>query len=217
MISLVISNDSTQTPPAKAVEKRRKDSEKKVTREKKERESVKKRKRVEKPKKEKAVKKKKRNGKKNVEDDDEDFVVDDQQDEGDDKKKVEKKFKPLREKTTIKPLDDATKLLSPDRKSKIREIGFGCMLDFPFQKILRKLTYFVLKNLETEKMEVKLLGGSKIKITPKKIWEVLGIPMGKNKLECDSPREYDDEFLKAFKEQFYGKKFITTTDLSKLI
>ncbi|GJZ63608.1 hypothetical protein Tco_0620029, partial [Tanacetum coccineum] len=37
------------------------------------------------------------------------------------------------------------------------------------------------------------------------IWEVLGIPMGKNKLESDSLREYDDEFLKAFKEQFHGK------------
>ncbi|GJV92453.1 hypothetical protein Tco_1540266 [Tanacetum coccineum] len=49
------------------------------------------------------------------------------------------------------------------------------------------------------------------------IWEVLGIPMGKNKLESDSTREYDDEFLKAFKEQFHGKKYITISDLSKQI
>ncbi|GJZ81167.1 hypothetical protein Tco_0646161 [Tanacetum coccineum] len=47
--------------------------------------------------------------------------------------------------------------------------------------------------------------------------EVLGIPMGKKKLESDSPREYNDEFQKEFKEQFEFKKFITTTDLSKLI
>ncbi|GJW46012.1 probable protein phosphatase 2C 59 [Tanacetum coccineum] len=37
------------------------------------------------------------------------------------------------------------------------------------------------------------------------------------KLEFDSPREYDDEFLKAFKEQFHGKKYITISDLSKQI
>ncbi|GJY04554.1 hypothetical protein Tco_0370494 [Tanacetum coccineum] len=48
-------------------------------------------------------------------------------------------------------------------------------------------------------MEVTFPSGSKIKITPKKIREVLGIPMGKKKLKSDSPREYDDELLKAFK------------------
>ncbi|GJX17156.1 hypothetical protein Tco_0217988 [Tanacetum coccineum] len=46
---------------------------------------------------------------------------------------------------------------------------------------------------------------------------VTGIPIGKNKLESDSPREYDDEFLKAFKKQFHGKKYITISDLSKQI
>ncbi|GJV92458.1 hypothetical protein Tco_1540271 [Tanacetum coccineum] len=35
---------------------------------------------------------------------------------------------------------------------------------------------------------------------------VTGIPYGKNKLESDSPRAYDDEFLRALKEQFHGKK-----------
>ncbi|GJU98896.1 hypothetical protein Tco_1328167 [Tanacetum coccineum] len=66
-------------------------------------------------------------------------------------------------------------------------------------------------------MKVTFPYGSELKITPKKIWEVLGIPMGKNKLESDSPREYDDEFLKAFKEQFHGKKYIAISDLSKQI
>ncbi|GJY38871.1 hypothetical protein Tco_0425235 [Tanacetum coccineum] len=48
-------------------------------------------------------------------------------------------------------------------------------------------------------MKVTFPSGSELKITPKKIWEVLGIPMGKKKLKSDSPREYDDELLKAFK------------------
>nr|GEY02057.1 hypothetical protein [Tanacetum cinerariifolium] len=42
----------------------------------------------------------------------------------------------------------------------------------------------------------------------KKIWEVLGIPMGKKKLESDSPRDFNDEFLIAFKKQFEDKNFI---------
>nr|GEW97855.1 200 kDa antigen p200 [Tanacetum cinerariifolium] len=41
--------------------------------------------------------------------------------------------------------------------------------------------------------------------------------MGKKKLEYDSPMEYDDEFIKAFKAQFHDKKYITITDLSKQI
>ncbi|GJW27668.1 hypothetical protein Tco_0044543 [Tanacetum coccineum] len=63
-----------------------------------------------------------------------------------------------------------------------------------------KLPYFVLKNLDRVKMEVTLPAGSKIKITPRKIWEVLGIPMEKNPLVSDSLREYNDELLKEFKE-----------------
>nr|GEZ97796.1 200 kDa antigen p200 [Tanacetum cinerariifolium] len=95
-------------------------------------------------------------------------------------------------------------------------MGFASMLDFPFQKIPDKLPYFVLKNLNTEKIEVSLPSGSKIKITPKNL-EVLGIPMGKKKVESNSPRDFNDEFLIAFKKQFEDKKYPTTTDLSSLI
>ncbi|GJU97666.1 retrovirus-related pol polyprotein from transposon TNT 1-94 [Tanacetum coccineum] len=135
-----------------------------------------KRKRVEKPKKEEAKKKKmvKGKGKKKVEDDDGDFILEEQKDGGTKKEEIEKKFKLLRAKTTVKPLYYATHLLSPERKSKLRETGFANQ-------------------------------------------EVLGIPMGKNPLVSNAPREFSDEFLKSFKAQFDGKKFITTTDISKVI
>nr|GEW59034.1 peptidase C48, SUMO/sentrin/Ubl1 [Tanacetum cinerariifolium] len=90
-------------------------------------------------------------GKKKVKDDDEDFVVEEQHDEEDDNKNFESKFKSLRARTTVLPLYDATQSLSPERKSKIREMGFASMLDLPFQKIPGKLPYFVLKNLNTKK------------------------------------------------------------------
>nr|GEX36820.1 200 kDa antigen p200 [Tanacetum cinerariifolium]GEX36821.1 200 kDa antigen p200 [Tanacetum cinerariifolium] len=151
ILSPVIQNDSTQTPAAKVVkikDKIGKNSETKVAGEKKEKEQVNKMKRDEKAKKEEQVKKKmvKLKGKKKVEDDDDDdCVVKEQHDEEDDNKNFESKFKSLRERTTVLPLYDATQSLSPKRKSKIKEMGFASMLDFPFQKIPGKLLYFVLK------------------------------------------------------------------------
>ncbi|GKE59650.1 hypothetical protein Tco_1498835 [Tanacetum coccineum] len=168
-----------------------KGSAKKQQLDKKGKEPLKKRKRVEKPK-NKAEERKKmdKKGKKKVEDDDEDYEIEEPQDKSVKKKEIERQFKSLRAKTIVKPLYEATKTLTPKRKTKIREMGLGTLLDFPFEKIPGKLPYFV-------------------------IWEVLEIPMGKKKLESDSPREYDDEFLKAFKAQFHGKKYITIFDLSE--
>ncbi|GJV46379.1 hypothetical protein Tco_1430915 [Tanacetum coccineum] len=134
----------------------------------------------------------KRKTKKKVKDDDENYIVEEPHNEGDEKKKLEKQFKSLRARTTVQSLYGSTQSLSLERKGKIRETGFASMLDFPFQKIPGKLPYFVLKNLDTEIMEVALPNGSKLK-------------------------KYDDEFLNAFKEQFEFKKYPTTTDLSKLI
>ncbi|GJR02404.1 hypothetical protein Tco_0525388 [Tanacetum coccineum] len=155
--------------------------------------------------------------KKEAQDDDEDYEIEEPQEKSVKKKKIERQFKSLRAKTTVKPLYEATKTLTPEKKRKIREMRFGTFLDFLFEKIPGKLPYFVVKNLDTKTMKVTFPSGSKLKITPKKIWEVLGVPVGKNKLKSDSSREYDDEFLKAFKEQFHDKKYITITDLSKQI
>nr|GEW95140.1 200 kDa antigen p200 [Tanacetum cinerariifolium] len=66
-------------------------------------------------------------------------------------------------------------------------------------------------------MEVALPTESKLKITPKKSGKYWVSQWEKNKLKSNSPREYDDEFLNAFKEQFEFKKYPTTMDLSKLI
>ncbi|GJW76242.1 hypothetical protein Tco_0137924 [Tanacetum coccineum] len=155
----------------------------------------------------------KKKGKKKLKDEDEDKDYD----IAERKKDIEKKFKSLRARATVKPLYLATKSLTLERKTIIRQMGFGSMLDFQFDKIPSKIPYFVLKNLNTKTMEVSFPSGSKLKITPRKIWEVLGIPMGKNKLESDSPRDDQDKFINDFKAQFGDKKFITTTDLSKQI
>ncbi|GJT83305.1 hypothetical protein Tco_1057647 [Tanacetum coccineum] len=129
-------------------------SAKKQQLDKKGKEPLKKRKRVEKPKnKEEERKKMDKKGKKKVKDDDEDYDIEEPQDKSVKKKKIERQFKSLRAKTTVKPLYEATKTLTPERKTKIREMGFGTLLDFPFEKIPGKLPYFVVKNLDTKKNE----------------------------------------------------------------
>jgi len=179
------------------------------------------------------VEKKKDKGKKNVEEEDtsdEDFVVEVKKDEKKGKKKMEeeededdaegteKRFKSLRAKTTVKPFYAATKKLSPERKQRVREMGFGSLLGFPYNMIPTKLPYFILKNLNVDTMEVKLPNGGVIKITPRKIREVLGIPMGPIPFYAENKRLTQDsvycQFLAELPKDYRKRK---TTTLSTLI
>ncbi|PWA49371.1 hypothetical protein CTI12_AA484600 [Artemisia annua] len=174
----------------------------------------------------------KRKGKKKLEDeddiDDEEAVVEKNKAKGRGKKKVEeeededegngKYFKSLRAKTTVKPFYNATHKLSPERKQRVREMGFGSLLDFPFNKIPTKLSYFVLKNLNVEKMEVNLPNGGVLKITPRKIREVLGIPMGQIPFYAEKKRLTKDSVYCKFMAQLSNnKRQRTTTALSERI
>ncbi|PWA99486.1 hypothetical protein CTI12_AA002730 [Artemisia annua] len=172
--------------------------------------------------------KKKGKGKKKMEEeedmDDEDFVVKEKdnkkgkkkmEEEEDDK---EKKFKSLRAKTTAKPFYVATHKLSPDRKQRVREMGFGSLIGFPIEKILTKLPYFLLKNLDVKTMEVKLPNGGVIKITPKRIREALGIPMGSKSFYAERQRPKEDTMYCKFMAQLPNtQRKRTTTALSNVI
>ncbi|GKD10797.1 hypothetical protein Tco_1190482 [Tanacetum coccineum] len=175
ILSPVIQNDSTQTPAAKAVEIKEKSGKNYET-------TVvggKKQAIVEKKEKEQ-VNKKKRDEKAKKEEE------------------VKKKIVKIKGKKKVEDDDGDFVVEEPHDEE---DDNKKCEPEFKSLRIPGKLPYFVLKNLNTEKMEVSLPTGSKIKITPKQIWEVLGIPMGK-KLESDSPRDFNDEFLTAFKKHF---------------
>lgn len=77
-------------------------------------------------------------------------------------------FQSLRVRATSIPLFDAMKDLTQGRKLLLREIGFGNFIDYPIAKLPGKLTYFVLENFKTSKMEIQLQSGS-IKITPETV------------------------------------------------
>nr|GEU99075.1 hypothetical protein [Tanacetum cinerariifolium] len=71
------------------------------------------------------------------------------------------------------------------------------------------------KNQEQRKIEECPMGY--IVITPKTVKEVLGLPMGRRKLEREGQREYNDPFLEEWKDQFKNINKLTIKALSDLI
>nr|GFB86484.1 peptidase C48, SUMO/sentrin/Ubl1 [Tanacetum cinerariifolium] len=101
---------------------------------------------------------------------------------------------------TVRPLFEAMRGLTPQRKRVVREMGFGNLIDFPIVEILTKLAFYVVDILNTRKMTLECQMGD-IVITPKTVKEVLGLPMERRKLEREGQREYNDPFLEEWKDQ----------------
>ena len=127
-------------------------------------------------------------------------------------------FKSLRSKTTVKPLYDAIHSLSPERKQRVREMGFGTLIGFPYIKFPAKLPYFILKHLDVNTMEVKLPNGGVIEITPSKIREVLGIPMGPLSFYAEEKRLIGNSVHCEFMAQLSrDPRKRTTSSLSEIL
>ncbi|PWA56439.1 hypothetical protein CTI12_AA402300 [Artemisia annua] len=134
------------------------------------------------------------------------------------KKEVEKEKKSLRTKTTVKPFYEAIHSLSPERKQRVREMGFGTLLGFPYIKFPAKLPYFILKHLDVNTMEVKLPNGGFIEITPSKIREALGIPMGPMSFCAENKRlKSNSVHCKLMEQLSRDVRKRTTSSLSKII
>ncbi|GKC23050.1 hypothetical protein Tco_1025200 [Tanacetum coccineum] len=122
----------------------------------------------------------------------------------------------LKGRATVSPLFEAMRGLSPQRKRVIRETGLGDLIDFLIVEIPTKLAFFVVDILNTRKMTLKCPMGD-IVITPKTVKEVLGLPMGRRKLEREGQKEYNDQFLLKWKDQFKNVNKLTINALSDLI
>ncbi|GJU39460.1 peptidase C48, SUMO/sentrin/Ubl1 [Tanacetum coccineum] len=106
--------------------------------------------------------------------------------------------------------------LTPQRKRVVREMGFGNLVDFPIVEIPTKLAFYVVDILNTRKMMLECPLGD-IVITPKTAKEVLGLQMGRRKLEREGQREYNDPFLEEWKDQSKNINKLTIKALSDLI
>ncbi|PWA44145.1 hypothetical protein CTI12_AA527290 [Artemisia annua] len=127
-------------------------------------------------------------------------------------------FKSLRAKTTVKPFYNAVHSLSQERKQRVRELGFGTLLGFPYIEFPSKLPYFILKHLDDDTMQVKLPNGGVIEITPSKIREVLVIPMGPMSFFADKKRlRGNSEYCQFMAQLPRDPRKRTTTTLSNII
>nr|GEV88682.1 peptidase C48, SUMO/sentrin/Ubl1 [Tanacetum cinerariifolium] len=106
--------------------------------------------------------------------------------------------------------------LTPQRKRVVREKRFENLIDFPTVKIPTKLAFYVVDILNTRKMTLECLMRD-IVITPKTVKEVLGLSMGRRKLERKGQREYNDPFLEEWKDQFKNINKLTIQALADLI
>ncbi|PWA48886.1 hypothetical protein CTI12_AA488630 [Artemisia annua] len=86
-------------------------------------------------------------------------------------------------------------------------MGFETMINFPLNELPGSLGFYVLENFHPKSMELRLERGS-IKVTRQKVHDMLGVPMGSRKLNEMEPREWDDEFITRWEQQYYklGKK-----------
>ncbi|PWA99412.1 hypothetical protein CTI12_AA009070 [Artemisia annua] len=105
------------------------------------------------------------------------------------------------------PLSDATSNLFNERKRCLKEMGFETMINFPLNELPGSLGFYVLEKFHPKSMELRLERGS-IKVTRQKVHDMLGVPMGSRKLNEMEPREWDDEFITRWEQQYYklGKK-----------
>ncbi|KAI3797271.1 hypothetical protein L1987_32526 [Smallanthus sonchifolius] len=87
----------------------------------------------------------------------------------------------LRTRSSPKSLSDATRTLSDKQLDCVRAMGFGKMLSFNVDGILGLLGHYVVDNLDTESMTIKLERGS-IQITKEVINRLIGVPMGGTKI-----------------------------------
>ncbi|GKE42465.1 hypothetical protein Tco_1469749 [Tanacetum coccineum] len=145
-------------------------------------------------------------------------MVVDVEDESETNERVHKQSfnRVLKGRTTVRPLFEAMRGLTPQRKRVVREMGFGNLVDFPIVEIPTKLAFYVVDILNTRKMMLECPLGD-IVITPKTAKEVLGLQMGRRKLEREGQREYNDPFLEEWKYQSKNINKLTIKALSDLI
>ncbi|PWA37056.1 hypothetical protein CTI12_AA594850 [Artemisia annua] len=116
-------------------------------------------------------------------------------------------YRTCRTRSSPKPLCDATSNLSNERKRCLKEMRFETMINFPLNELPGSLGFYVLENFHPNSMELRLEKGS-IKVTRQKVHDMLGVPMGSRKLDEMEPREWNDEFITRWEQQYYklGKK-----------
>nr|GEU48346.1 hypothetical protein [Tanacetum cinerariifolium] len=142
------------------------------------------------------------------ESEEEDYMESEKEEEGKKLKKVKKEReeedpKPSKTMTYLtcntrsspKSLYEGMSGLSEDRKRCLKEIWFEGYIHFSITELPSTMAYHVIENFHAPSTKLRLQKGS-IKATRQKVHDILGIPMGKMKLEDLEQRPYNDHLGK---------------------
>lgn len=117
----------------------------------------------------------------------------------------------MRSRASPKSLYNAIKNMTAEQKQKLRDIGFGSIIEIKFSENPMKISYFVVNNFDENSSSLKLKNGS-IKITEKTVFEILGVPLGGTKIESLDRSDPDDPVTTTWKSQFH-KQGIRSKDV----
>jgi len=95
-------------------------------------------------------------------------------------------------------------------------MGFGSLLKMKLTDVPGHLSFYVLQNFNHTEMHIKV-DNDFIPVTPESVQEMLGIPMGENKLSELPRRDKDDKCLEDFNQQFVSSKMIRLQELKNEI
>ena len=112
-----------------------------------------------------------------------------------------------------KAMYDAMVGLTEMRKKCLKDIGFERFINFPITELPGALLYYVVDKFHPTSMELRLEQGS-IKITKQIIHDMIGVPMGKMKLEDLEKRDADDPFIAEWESQYSNVAKITPAAIS---
>lgn len=127
-------------------------------------------------------------------------------------------FPKLRVKNTPKPLYDATRTLTPNQKTRLKNLGFGKAYINNLDSIPGRLPYFVVKNFDEEKMRITLDNGAFIPITANAIHDMLGIPNeGKELISLEFDPEVTAKWKLPYEDVKKKKAVINGTTVKEKI
>lgn len=127
---------------------------------------------------------------------------------------VAKEYKTIRTRSSPHPLYDALRFLSNSQKKSLVDMGFGFLIGMNIHLIPSKLSKYIVQNFKQSTMCINMKNDS-IKITPKLVKEILGIPLGGENIKMQKTEISNDELIVRWRSQF--KKKITPKRVADMI
>nr|KAJ0191179.1 hypothetical protein LSAT_V11C800415390 [Lactuca sativa] len=102
------------------------------------------------------------------------------------------------------------------QKDCVKWMGFGGILKMKMTKVPRTLSYFVLKNFDSETKKI-ILQRRVIDVTKESVKEILRFPLGRKQFSKLPFRSKEDKCYKEWTNQFEDKKMIRLQDIKMKI